>query len=183
MSGIFFFQRSFFSFSSRQKLDNFFPWIIFQWHSSTPGRKIMWGHGLCWPALKENMQSWTPCGLWAIPQIPNSLSPWSWVQLVGIPAGCCRHACSSCAAERGGDRVRRMQKRCLFPGFRPSHPGKVKGSRITITDLRLWLPGCSCTQFPMPLSKDSQRQVRFYKSKGRQQTLSVHQLRAQDHGG
>ena len=100
-----FFSTKFFPPRSRQKLDNFFSWIIFLWHSSTPGRKIMWGHSLCWPALKENMQNQTPCGLWVIPQILNSLNPWIWVGLVGIPGGRCGDICSQESAERDGDGV------------------------------------------------------------------------------
>lgn len=48
-----FFSTKFFPLRSRQKLDNFFSWIIFLWHSSTPGRKMMWGHGLAGTQTKH----------------------------------------------------------------------------------------------------------------------------------
>lgn len=117
-----FFSTKFFPFSFRQKLDNFFSWIIFLWHYSTPGRKIMWGHGLCWPALKENMQNWTPCGLWVIPQILNSRSPWIWVGLVGIPAGCRGERCSPDSAERMGDGLVWVKRGRRLPGTWLLHP-------------------------------------------------------------
>lgn len=100
-----FFSTKFFPLRSRQKLDNFFSWIIFLWHSSTPGRKMMWGHGLCWPVLKQNMQNRTACGLWVIPEILNSLNPWIWVGLVGMPAGCRGDGCSQESAEKDGGEV------------------------------------------------------------------------------
>lgn len=117
-----FFSTKFFPFSFRQKLDNFFSWIIFLRHSSTPGRKIMWGHGLCWPALKENMQNWTPCGVWVIPQILNSLSIGIWVGLVGIPVGCHEGGCAWDSAERTGDGLVWVNKGHLLPAVTlPTH--------------------------------------------------------------
>ena len=118
------FSTEFFPFSFRQKCDNLFSWIIFLGHYSTPGRKIMWGHGLCWPALKENMQNWTPCGVWVIPQILNSLSPWIRVGLAGIPAGCRGHGCSRDSAERMGDGLVWVNKGASAPGDGCTHSRK-----------------------------------------------------------
>lgn len=106
-----FFQLRFFPFSSRHKLDNFFSWIIFLWHYSTHSRKIMWGHGLCWTALKENMQIQATCSLWIIPQIQSSLSPPTWRVLVGITAGCWEDSNSQESAERNDESMRTLNTR------------------------------------------------------------------------
>lgn len=43
-------------------------------------RRIMWGHSLGWPVLKENTQPWIPWSVWTGPQILHPVSPWGWVK-------------------------------------------------------------------------------------------------------